>query len=93
MNDQQLQQLLSEAYDYIENHDAYLADINRLGRMIDRVCEELSSLREYEPDSTLIGKLEDCLNDLEFLKGCAEAAEDMGLTDGDDGRDPDNNWF
>ena len=88
-----IDEFIRDINEYVGTHDAYSADTERLGRMIDRVNEELDFLREDEPESLLIDKLEECLSSLQFLMGCAEAATDMGLTDGDDGRDPDNNWF
>lgn len=88
-----IKKLINDAYEYLETHDSYRANIRLLNVMIDKGTEALETLRSYEPESPQISELEKCLNDLEYLRGCAEAAIEMGLRDGDDGRDPDNNWF
>lgn len=88
-----INKLIRDANEYLKCHDAYSANIKWLNRMIDNITEVLESLRTQEPASPQISELENCLNDLEYLRGCAEAAIEMGLRDGDNGRAPDNNWF
>ena len=75
-----INKLIRDANEYLETHDAYNANPGHLGWMIDRINDALDNLRSFEPDSPQIDELEDCLNNLEYLRGCAEEASSMGLT-------------
>jgi hypothetical protein len=88
-----IKQRINAAYQYLEDHELYQTNLKTLGIKIDKLYDDLDYLRQQEPDSPLIEELEECIAELEFRKGVLESAIDMGLTDGDDGRDPDNNWF
>ena len=88
-----IKQRIQAAYQYLEDHELYQSNLNTLGSKIDRLYEDLDYLRQEEPDSQLIEEVEECIGALQYRMGVLESAIDMGLTDGDDGRDPDNNWF
>ena len=88
-----IKQRIQAAYHYLEEHELYQSNLRTLEIKIDALYDDLDYLRQKEPDSPLIGEVEDCIESLKYRKGVLEAAIDMGLTDGDDGRDPDNNWF
>ena len=88
-----IKQRIQAAYHYLEDHELYQSNLRTLERKIDALYEDLAYLRSEESDSPLIGEVEECIESLEYRKGVLESAIDMGLTDGDDGRDPDNNWF
>ena len=74
------EKLIHEANEYLETHDANTANTRHLEQMIDNINDALDNLRSFEPDSPQIDELEDCLNNLEYLKGCAEEAVDKGLS-------------
>lgn len=90
---QSIKQRIQAAYHYLEDHELYQSKLGTLERKIGALYDDLKYLHQEEPDSPLIGEVEECIESLEYRKGVLETAVDMGLTDGDDGRDPDNNWY